>query len=63
MGDWNANLGNSGTNIFRPYMLDFCEENQLLLSTQRLLPESTYTHVQMRQGNYYYSWLDHIVSS
>ena len=63
MGDWNANLGNSGTTIFRPYMLDFCEENQLFLSSQQLLPDSTYTHVQTRQGNYYYSWLDHIVSS
>ena len=36
MGDWNANLGNSGTTILRPYMLDFFEENQLLLSTKRL---------------------------
>ena len=63
LGDWNANLGNSGTTIFQPFLLDFCAENQLTLSSQHFLPESTYTHVQTRLGIQYYSWLDHIVSS
>lgn len=63
IGDWNANLGNSGTNIFQPFMSDFCSENQLILSSQLLLPDTTYTQVQLREGNFYHSWLDHIVSS
>ena len=63
IGDWNANLGNSGTTLFKPLMLDFCNDNQLVVSSKHFLPDSTYTHVHMREGNYYYSWLDHIVSS
>ena len=63
IGDWNANLGNSGTTLFKSFMLDFCNDNQLVVSSKHFLPDSTYTHVHMREGNYYYSWLDHIVSS
>ena len=63
IGDWNANLGNSGTTIFQPLMLDFCSENQLIISSQHVLPESTYTHIHTREGNFHYSWLDHIVCS
>ena len=44
-------------------MLEFCEENDLLISSQMLLPESTYTHVHSYLGDQHYSWLDHIVSS
>ena len=63
IGDWNANLNNIGTILFQPLMLDFCNENQLTISSKCFLPEGTYTHVHTREGNYYYSWLDHVVSS
>ena len=63
IGDWNANLGKSGTNLFKPYMTDFCNENQLIISSKLLLPEDTYTQIQTREGSYYYSWIDHIVCS
>ena len=63
IGDWNANLGNTGTMTFKVPMLEFCEENDLLISSQMLLPESTYTHVHSYLGDQHYSWLDHIVSS
>ena len=63
IGDWNANLGKSGTHLVQPIMSDFCNENQLILSSKLLLPDTTYTQVQLREGTLFYSWLDHIVSS
>ena len=63
IGDWNANLSNYGTTLFQPLMLDFCNENQLTISSKWFLPESTYTHVHTREDNCYYSWLYHVVSS
>ena len=63
IGDWNANLGKLGTTLFQSLMLDFCNENQLTISSKCLLPENTYTHMHTRERNCYYSWLDHIVSS
>ena len=63
IGDWNANIRNSGTTTFKAHLLDFCSENKLLLSSKCLLPNSTYTYIHRRDGNNYYSWLDHIVSS
>ena len=44
-------------------MTDFCNENQLILTSKLMLPDDTYTQVQTRDGNFYYSWLDHIVAS
>ena len=63
IGDWNANLGTSGSALFQPLMLDFCNENQFIISSKCLLPDNTYTHVHTREGNLFFSWLDHIVSS
>ena len=63
IGDWNANLGSSGTMTFKLPMIEFCNDNELLISSQLLLPESTYTHIHSYQGNLHYSWLDHVVSS
>ena len=55
IGDWNANLGSSGTTLFQPYMLDFCSENQLVLTSKHFLPDRTYTHVYRREGIEYYA--------
>ena len=63
IGDWNANLGNSGTMTFKAPMVEFCTENDLLISSHLLLPETSYTHMHSYQGSLHYSWLDHIVSS
>ena len=63
IGDWNANLGNSGTMTFREPMLDFCRENNLVISSYELLPSCTYTHIHTYEGNIHCSWLDHVVSS
>ena len=63
IGDWNANLGNSGTNIFKDHMIDFCRENELSISSHLLLPNDSYTHIHAYNGNLHYSWLDHVVSS
>ena len=63
IGDWNANLGVSGTMTFKAPMIDFCNDNELLISSNMLLTNSTYTHISSYEGNFHYSWLDHIVSS
>ena len=63
IGDWNANLGLSGTSLFGPTMLDFCEENNLIISTKELLPPDTYSHISHRTDNTYKTWIDHVVSS
>ena len=63
IGDWNANLGISGTMTFREPMLDFCRENDLIISSHIMLPSNSHTHIHTYNSNLHYSWLDHIVSS
>ena len=63
IGDWNANLGISGTMTFREPMLDFCRESDLLISSHLMLPNNSHTHIHMYNSNIHYSWLDHVVSS
>ena len=48
---------------FKLPMVEFCSENDLLILSHLLLPDSTYTHIHSYQGNLHYSWLDHVVSS
>ena len=45
IGDWNANLGNSGTMTFKAPMIDFCNDNEFLISSHLLLPDTTSTHI------------------
>ena len=35
IGDWNANLGDSGNSLFGPIMEEFCNENNLIISTKK----------------------------
>ena len=63
IGDWNANLREGGNSLFGPTMLDFCNENNLVISSKSILPNDSYTHVSSREGNTYKTWIDHIVSS
>ena len=63
IGDFNANLGVSGSNLFADHMQDFCRENDLLISNKLLLPYDSYSYISYRDSVPHYSWLDHIVSS
>ena len=63
IGDWNANLGTSGTSLFGPIMEEFCKENNLIISTKKLLPADSHSHISRRTDRIFKSWLDHVVSS
>ena len=63
VGDFNANLGQTGTKLFTNHMTEFCSDNTMLISSQLLLPRDSYSYVFTRDGVSYYSWLDHVVSS
>ena len=65
VGDWNANLlpDNNGIikSTFAKYVLDFCECNELNISSRVCLPPDSYTYVSERWGTF--SWLDHAITS
>ena len=63
IGDWNANLGISGNTLFSPIMEEFCNENNLIISSKELLPYDTHSHISRRTDTIFKSWLDHVVSS
>ena len=63
VGDFNANLGLTGTKLFTNHMLEFCNDNSLIISNKLLLPSTSYSYISSRHDNKYYSWLDHVVSS
>ena len=63
IGDFNANLRFSGNNLFAGHMTEFCQDNELLISSQILLPHDSYSYVGYRDSVPHYSWLDHVVSS
>ena len=63
VGDFNANSGLTGTKLFTNHLIEFCTDNDLIISSKLLLPSDSYTYVSSREGVYHYSWLDHIVSS
>ena len=61
VGDWNANLGQTGQAIFAKHMTEFCDEHSLIISSTALLPLDSFTYVSDSWGTI--SWLDHAVSS
>ena len=63
IGDWNANLGTSGNSLFGPILEEFCKENNLIISTKRLLPADSHSHISRRTDSIFKAWLDHVVSS
>ena len=63
IGDFNANLGLTGTHLFKNHLLEFCEDNSLIISSKQMLPCNSYSYVSSREGVQYYSWLDHVLSS
>jgi len=60
MGDWNANPGDAESLFARP-MSAFCEDNNLIVSSNFLLPDDSYTYISSAWNSH--SWLDHVVSS
>ena len=60
IGDFNANIASSSSKCAE-YIFDFCNRNQLILSSHELLPNDSYTFISERWGSV--SWLDHIASS
>ena len=60
IGDFNANIG-PNRSAFGTYLLEFCDEHNFSLISQKNLPPDSYTF-----SNDYWnsqSWLDHIVCS
>ena len=61
VGDWNADLINP-SHLHGPLLRQFSNETSLIISSERMLPENTFTFVsEMRLGET--SWLDHCVST
>ena len=61
VGDGNANLKTGGNSLFGRLMVEFCNDNNLIISDTMLLPESSYTYIS--ESSESTTWLDHIVSS
>ena len=61
VGDWNANLGVTGNSMFSKPILNFCKDNDLVISDKELLPDSSYTYISESSNSH--TWIDHIVTS
>lgn len=61
MGDWNANLGEVQNSAFASHLLNFCDENELKVSSCMILPADSYTYIS--ESWHTTSWLDHAISS
>ena len=60
-GDWNADLINS-SHPHGPLLKNFASENGLIVSSEQMLPENSFTYIsEMRPGET--SWLDHCIST
>ena len=59
-GDLNADVSGRGSR-FGKHLIRFCEENNLVLSSQVLLPTDSFTYVS--EAHLTPSFLDHVVSS
>ena len=60
LGDWNSDISDSESVVFRHFK-QFCEENSWLLSSELLLQVNTFTYLSERWDST--SWLDHCVST
>lgn len=60
MGDMNADLSDKGS-LFAKHMLQFCVDNNLVLSSQKLLPAESYSYII--EAWHSTSWLDHCIST
>ena len=64
VGDFNSNISltnGSLTSKFAKIVIDFCDQNSIILSSQIMLPSDSHTCISERWGTT--SWLDLLVSS
>ena len=57
LGDFNAGKGNQ----FWKILMDFCEDNNFIISDDSLLPDSLFTYISDSHNST--SWIDHCVTS
>ena len=60
MGDWNADISD-GDSVFGTQIRVFCEENNVILSSEQFLPRDSFTNLSERWSTT--SWLDHCIST
>ena len=60
MGDWNADISD-GDSVFGTQLRVFCEENNVILSSEQFLPRDSFTYLSERWSTT--SWLDHCIST
>jgi exonuclease III len=61
IGDFNTNLLQNSHSVFRSHLLQYCQENNLLVVDQRLCSNDTFTFFS--EAHHSVSWLDHIVTN
>ena len=57
LGDFNAEKGNQ----FWQILMDFCEDNNFIVSHDSLLPDTSFTYISNSHNST--SWIDHCVTS
>ena len=57
LGDFNAGKDNQ----FRQVLIDFCEDNNFIISDDRLLPDTSFTYISDSHNST--SWIDHCVTT
>ena len=60
MGDMNADISDRKS-VFGKYLIEFCHDNKLLLTSKVLLPTDSFTYVSEAWNTT--SWLDHCIST
>ena len=65
IGDFNSNIKPTDGRIsskFAKYVIEFCERNEIIFSSQKLLPPDSYTYISERWAGST-SWLDFLLAS
>lgn len=60
VADMNADLSDQGS-LFAKHMLQFCDDNNLVISSHKLLPAGSYSYIS--EAWHSTSWLDHCSST
>ena len=58
VGDWNSDISDRKS-LFGQLLIQFCEDNKLILSSKERLPSDSYTYIS--EAWHTTSWLDHCV--
>ena len=60
VGDMNSDLSDNNS-MFAKHIVQFCEDNNLILSSQLLLPSNSFSYISEAWNST--SWLDHCIST